>query len=88
MEQLNFKMIIEALLVLLMFGFLIFLFLNRKDKGVGKRFIQFTSIVLLIPSIIILALEKIIEVQLIGTLLGTIIGYVLSDLAKDEKDDD
>lgn len=56
-------------------------------KGLGKRFIQLMSVVLILPIIAILSILGIIEAQLLGGLLGAIIGYTLSDLAKDEKDE-
>ena len=66
-------------------------FNNRKKKdgekrGIGKRFIQFVSVVLIVPTILILAMQGIIEKQLLGGLLGAIIGYTLSDLAKDSEE--
>ena len=60
---------------------------DGEKRGIGKRFIQFISAVLLIPVIFILAIQGIIEKQLLGGLLGAIIGYTLSDLAKDSDEE-
>jgi hypothetical protein len=51
---------------------------DKEKRGIGKRFIQFISVILIIPTILILAIQGIIEKQLLGGLLGAIIGYTLS----------
>jgi len=61
--------------------------LGDKPKGIGIRFIQLVSVILLVPVILILAMQGIIEKQLLGGLLGTVIGYTLSGLAKDSDPD-
>lgn len=50
-------------------------------KGIGARTIQFVSISFLIPAIIILAMEKVLSGETVGTLLGGIAGYVLSGIS-------
>lgn len=67
----------------------IFGFINRTHQylGVGKRYIQYIAVVILLPIILILAMQGIIEKQLLGGLLGAIIGYTLSDLAKDSEEE-
>ena len=53
--------------------------------GIGIRLIQFLAVGLLIPSIVILALEGFLDKSVLGTLLGTIIGYVLSNIGDESK---
>ena len=55
-----------------------------KNKGIGVRVIQFLTVVFLLPIILILALEGVLEGETVATLLGAIVGYVLSGIGKDE----
>jgi hypothetical protein len=48
------------------------------DRGIGARTIQFLAVAMLIPTILILAIEKIIEAATVGTLIGALTGYLLS----------
>lgn len=57
---------------------------SLEKKGFGVRIIQLLAIVLLIPAIIILAVQEILQTETIATLFGAIIGYVLSGVGKDE----
>jgi hypothetical protein len=57
----------------------------KLDKGIGVRAIQFLAVVEVLPAIVILSLEGILEGQTTGTLLGAVIGYVLSGIGKDER---
>lgn len=56
------------------------LFLNRhlQEKSLTLRSIQFLSILLVVPAIIILSLEEIISPQSTTALLGALLGYILS----------
>jgi hypothetical protein len=54
--------------------------------GIGARIIQFTTIALLIPCLIILGLEKIIQGETIATIVGGLIGYVLSGISNYDKE--
>ena len=54
-------------------------------KGIGARLIQFTAVGLVIPSVLILALEQGIPSESAFTILGTIMGYVLGKEDKEEK---
>lgn len=76
------KAIVEIGLVVLMILFVILLFRYRQGNGIGERIIQFTCITFLIPAILILGLEKIMQGDTIGTLLGAIGGYILSSMSK------
>lgn len=82
----EFKSVIELISVLVMLFGTWAVYMNRKQtkKGIGKRIIQLETVVLLIPTVLILSLERILNVEIIGTLLGAIIGYILSDLAKND----
>jgi hypothetical protein len=46
--------------------------------GLGVRTIQFTSIGLLLPAVVMLALQGSLDHQALGTLLGAVAGYTLS----------
>lgn len=51
-------------------------------SGIGARFIQYVAVVLIIPGIIILALEKAISSETTAALLGAITGYLLSGIGE------
>ena len=82
----EFKGIIELLAAGIMVAGLIGIFIERliTKRGIGVRVIQFLAVTLIIPSILILSLEGILEAQASATLFGTIVGYVLSGIGKDE----
>jgi hypothetical protein len=50
-------------------------------KGIGARVIQFACISFLIPAILILSIEGILNGETVGTLLGGVAGYVLSGIS-------
>jgi hypothetical protein len=62
-------------------GFILFM-VHRMVVGrpLGARAIQFLGVVFLLPIILILALEKILDGTTIGTLIGAITGYLLSNI--------
>lgn len=62
-------------------GFVLFM-AHRMVVGrpLGARAIQFLGVVFLLPIILILALEKILDGTTIGTLIGAITGYLLSNI--------
>lgn len=80
------KIIIEAVSCLVMLGGLIGIFIerSRSKRGIGVRVIQFLTITLLLPIILILSLEGILSDQTVATLLGAVVGYILSGIGKDE----
>lgn len=57
-------------------GILLRAYLNK--QYFGPHTIQFCAVAVLVPLILILALERILEAPTIGTLLGALIGYALS----------
>ena len=64
----------------------------KLGMGIGARVIQFVAVVLVVPAILILALEKVLSAETTATLFGTITGYLLSGIgdfkpgAKNPKD--
>ena len=51
-------------------------------RGIGPRTIQFAGAITLVPLVLILALEKILEPATLGTVIGAIIGYLLSGISE------
>ena len=82
----RFKLWIEGALVALMFLGLAGVFYERMKmgRGIGLRVIQFLSVVLVFPTVLILALEDKVNKEGLATLLGTIVGYLLSGIGSDE----
>ena len=81
------KVAIEIIACLIMVGGLAGIFIERiwRNRGIDARVIQFLTIVLIIPVILILALEDILNGQTTAALIGTVIGYILSGIGKNEK---
>jgi predicted transporter len=81
------KVAIEIIACLIMVGGLAGIFIERmwRNRGIDVRVIQFLTIVLIIPVILILALEDILNGQTTAALIGTVIGYILSGIGKNEK---
>lgn len=50
--------------------------------GFDVRVIQFVAVILVIPSILILSLEKVLTSETTATLVGAMIGYLLSGLGE------
>jgi hypothetical protein len=82
----NVKEILEIGAGIIMIGGTIAVFVERfvHKKAIGVRVIQFLAVLLLIPTILILALENILNTETIAALLGALAGYIYV-LAK-EKD--
>jgi predicted transporter len=81
------KVAIEIIACLIMVGGLAGIFIERiwRNRGIDVRVIQFLTIVLIIPVILILALEDILNGQTTAALIGIVIGYILSGIGKNEK---
>ena len=73
-----------ALFIMVIGVILIFIDRYRTKRGIGVRVIQLSTVVLILPIILILAIEGILESQTVGTLLGAAMGYILSGIGKDE----
>ena len=56
---------------------------SRLTKDGMRRVIQFLGVILVIPTIIILALEKVLSAETTGTLIGAVTGYLLSGLGSE-----
>ena len=80
------RLVVEAIAALIMVGGLVGVLIERfrSKRGIGVRVIQFLAIVFIIPTIVILALEKVLNTETTAALLGVIVGYVLSGIGKDE----
>ncbi len=52
------------------------------QKGLSVRSIQFLALCTIIPLILILGLEGILEGGTIGALLGALVGYLFSNIGK------
>ncbi len=76
------KTIIEILAIIMSAAGLCGLLFHRwqTNRSIGARAIQFATVVLLIPAILILSLEDKLNPQSLGTLLGAIAGFLLSGL--------
>jgi hypothetical protein len=57
----------------------------KHRTGLGVRAIQFSAVVLLIPAIVLLAIQGSLDHQALGTLLGAVAGYTLSNFGPEEK---
>jgi len=53
-----------------------------KSMGVGARQIQWLAVGMLIPAIVLLSLEHVIDSAVTGTLIGGLAGYVLSHVGR------
>jgi hypothetical protein len=51
-----------------------------KGSAIGPRHIQFVSVCLIVPTILILGLEKVLTSETTATLIGGLAGYLLSGL--------
>ena len=54
--------------------------------GFSLHVIQFCALAMIVPALVIFALEDKLQPGTLGTIIGGLIGYVLSGLAKDEQD--
>ena len=72
-----------ALVVLMGYGTKRAFDLRASDsKGLGVRFIQILAVIMIPPTILILALEGMLKGEGIGTALGVLMGYTLSGILK------
>ncbi|MEW6437231.1 MAG: hypothetical protein AB1508_08675 [Pseudomonadota bacterium] len=80
-------------IAMLPIGFVGFLWQRRSiGKAIDTPAVQFIAVVFLLPIILILALEKVLDGMTVGTLIGAFTGYLLAgardarDRSKDERD--
>jgi hypothetical protein len=57
---------------------------NLRLRSIGPRHIQFVSVCLIVPTILILGLEKVLTSETTATLIGGLAGYLLSGLGRYE----
>jgi hypothetical protein len=84
MKGFSFKEILELGFMGVMILIVIGVFLQRiiSGKSIGARVIQFLALGLLVPGILILALEKVLISETVAALLGGMAGYILSDVGR------
>lgn len=49
-------------------------------KGIGVRTIQFAAVVTFVPLVLILALERILDGNVVSALVGAFVGYLFSNI--------
>lgn len=78
------KMLIEVIASLVMAIAIIAVIVNRitLKKGLSVRSIQFLAIGMVLPLILVLALEGILERSAVGALVGALIGYLFTNIGK------
>lgn len=68
---------------------------RSSGKAIDAAAVQFIAVVFLLPVIVVLALEKVLDGMTVGTLIGAFTGYLLAgardgradrDRGKDERD--
>ena len=71
-------------ILLMVIGTLCVIFTPRLvDRDGMRRAIQFLSVILVVPTILILALGKVLQPETVGTLIGALIGYLLSGIGSE-----
>jgi len=74
------ELIAGAIMLIGMFGVLYIQHSKAKGYAFDTRAIQFVAVILVIPSIIVLALEKVLSSETTATLIGALTGYLLSGI--------
>ena len=59
---------------------------TKSNKGLSVRAIQFLAVALFLPAVCILALEKVLEGSVVGTLFGGMLGYLLANFSNYDRD--
>jgi hypothetical protein len=54
-------------------------------RGIGPGTIKLAGTVMIIPTVLILALEKTLEPSTLGTVIGAVLGFVLSGIGGTDK---
>lgn len=85
MADLTFVFVLLAAAVL--FGGGLYIVFQKQKPGWGPRNIQALGLVLLLPTILILAGMGKLDPSVISTLLGAIVGYILGFRASPKQDD-
>jgi hypothetical protein len=58
----------------------------KMKKGIGVRFIQLIVLIIALPGLFFLAIEKFLPIDLFATIMGSIIGFTLSAFSKEKSD--
>ena len=58
----------------------------RLRKGVGRRAIQALSVILVVPTTLILALEGLLNSETVAAILGGVVGYGLGGIGARENE--
>ena len=61
----------------------IFYLIIKQNAVIGNKTIQFLTIVLVLPLVLILGIFNVLRADTIGTIIGVIIGYVLTGFMKE-----
>lgn len=81
------EMFASGVMLVAVAGVLAVVLRSRNEEGtlsVNPRHIQFASVCLIVPTILILGLEKVLTSETTATLIGGLAGYLLSNLGKYE----
>ena len=54
-------------------------------KSLTARSIQFVAVAMLVPAIVLLSMEKVLDGSTVGTLIGGLTGYLLSGISNYDK---
>jgi hypothetical protein len=78
------KGIVEIIAALLMLVGLIVVVWHRlkQERGLSAITVQFLSLVLVFPTILILSLEGVLKGETSGTLIGALAGYLFSEFGR------
>ena len=78
---------IELVLVFILASMPFLIIFHRiwTNKGLGARSIQFLAVGMLVPAVLILSLEAVIDSATVGTLIGAMVGYLLSGIGEFNK---
>ena len=79
---------IELVLVFIMASMPFFVIFHRiwTNKGIGARSIQFFAVGMLVPAVLILSLEHIIDSATTGTIIGAMAGFLLAGVGEFNKE--
>lgn len=80
------EIILAVLIAAVPLGFLIHRTIAKKSEtehfGIGVRAVQFVGAGMLIPAIILLALESLIDGSTVAALLGALVGYLFAGITE------
>lgn len=78
------EIILSVLIAVVPIGFLIHRTIAKKSEtehfGIGVRSVQFVGVAMLLPTITVLALERLIDGSTVSALIGALIGYLFAGI--------